>query len=429
MRSWLGVIVAALLLAAPGAARAGDGGPTFPGFQAQTTGDIYGQVKVFDDIDGDGKKDVVFGATDGQIHVYSANGKEIMAGLWPKHTGGPILADVNVADLDGDGKKDVLVGSYDGKVYALNTWGKEKWAVDTRGTIQLSAPEVGDMDQDGKLDVLIGSRSGKIFRIDADGRVVWEVPMSSKVSSRVVLVDLDGDGNKELVTKDDNGKVTVLNTSGAPLEGWPQSTVPSLEWPFEVAAADLQGDGPREIFTTTPDKRMIIWNMLGKPLKEFKLTDGAHCAPRVGDFDGDGKPDFLIAQADGTVLVMNQDGKALPGFPYKTNNHSIYSTPHMIDIDGDGRLDVVFNAWNPNGAGKEAGYIMALGPDGRPLQGYPKFIGKTIAPLTFADLDGDGYLEMIAAGGINYTDKQLQVFPTGCHIPMRMAVLGTEVTF
>ncbi|MFZ2957299.1 MAG: FG-GAP-like repeat-containing protein [Candidatus Ozemobacteraceae bacterium] len=407
----------------------GNDGPTYAGFASKVTGDIYGQVKVFDDIDGDGKKDLVFGATDGQVHVYSSGtGKEIMSGLWPKHTGGPILSEVAVADLDNDGRKEVVVGSYDGKVYGLNSWGKELWAVNTRGTISQSSPEVADVEGNGNLNVFIGSKSGNVFRIDGGGRLIWEIPMTSKVSARVVTADIDGDGKKEVICKEDGGKVSVLNLSGTPYKGWPQNTVSNEEWPFEVSTADLTGDGVKEIFTTTPDKQMIIWNSIGELQKKFPLSDGAHSAPRVADLDGDGKVEFIIAQADGVISVVDKEGKSLPGFPYRTG-HSIYSSPQIIDIDGDGRLDIAFTAWNPEGTGKQAGYIMAIGRDGKALSGFPKYIGKSIAALTFADLDGDGYLEMIAAGGINYTDNQLQVFPTRAHVQIKMALLGTEVSF
>lgn len=406
----------------------GSDGPTFPGFKAKISGDIYGQPKVIDDIDGDGKKEIIFGATDGMVHIYSATGKEIQSGLWPKHTGGPILSEVTVADLDNDGTKEVIVGSYDGKVYALNSWGKEIWTVNTRGTIQLSSPEVADIDGDNKLSVLVGSRSGRVFRIDEKGSVIWEIPMTTRVSARVVAADINGDGRKEIICKDDNGKVTVLKPSGVPSDGWPQSTVRNQEWPFEASAADLNGDGIKEVFTTTPEKQLIIWTAQGTLLKKIALSDGAHCAPRVADLKGDGRVVFVIAQADGAINVIDQEGQSLPGFPFETK-HSIYSAPQIIDIDGDGKLDIVFTAWNPEGTGKQAGYIMALGRDGRPLPGFPKHIGKAIAPLTFADLDGDGFLEMIAAGGINYTDDQLQVFPTRAHVQIKMAVLGTEVSF
>jgi hypothetical protein len=417
-----------MLIGLAGSLPAQEEGGRYQGFSTRVTGDIYGQVKVIRDVDGDGKRDMVFGATDGMVHIYSASGKEIQAGLWPKHTGGPILANVAVADLTRDGKDEIIVGSYDGKVYCLNSYGKELWTVDTRGTIQLSGPEVADIDGTNNLNVFVGSRSGKVFRIDDAGKLLWEIGLPAKVSARVVPADLNGDGQKEIVVKDDGGKVSVLQLGGGTATGWPQGTAAGLDWPFEVGITDVNGDGEREIFTTTPDKRFILWDRHGNEKETFKLSDGAHSAPKVADIDGDGRDEFIITQADGIVNVVNRQGVALPGWPQKTG-HSIYAPPHIIDIDGDGKLDVVFTAWNPEGSGKEAGYIMALTKDGKKMSGFPKMIGKTLAPLTFADLDGDGYLEMIAAGGINYTDNQLHVFPTNAKIQMKIAVLGSEITY
>ena len=425
---WFFASMAALALFSGAVVSAQDNGPQFPGFSAKTTGDIYGQVKVISDVDGDGKRDLVFGATDGMVHIYSAAGKEIQAGLWPKHTGGPILADVSVADLDRDGTDEIIAGSYDGKVYGLNSWGKELWTVDTRGTIQLSAPEVADIDGSGNLNVFVGSRSGKVCRIDNKGTLVWEVGMTGKVSAKVITSDLDGDGKKEVIAKDDGGKVMVLGLNGMPTYGWPKTTAPNMDWPFEVGVTDTNGDGDKEIFTTTPDKKFILWDNKGNVKESFEMSDGAHSAPRVADFDGDGRDEFIITQADGVVNVVTKEGKSLPNFPVKSG-HSIYSNPQIIDLDGDGKLDIAYTAWNPEGTGKDAGYIQVLNRNGKPLPGYPKKIGKSIAPLTFADLDGDVYLEMIAAGGINYTDNQLHVIPTSAKVQIRMAVLGMEVTY
>ena len=154
---------------------------------------------------------------------------------------------------------------------------------------------------------------------------------------------------------------------------------------------------------------------------------GTSLAP-IADLDGDGRDEFIIAQADGTITVCDRNGRALSGWPFKTG-HAIYHAPRIIDIDGDGRPDLVFTAWNPEGVGVRAGYIMALSRNGTPLAGYPKYIGKTVAPLTFADLNNNGYLEMIAAGGINYTGKQLHVFKTRARNHIKIAVLGQEVFF
>ncbi len=400
-----------------------------PEFSAQVHGDIYGQPKVIEDFDGDGKKDIVFGATDGKIHIFSSKGTEIFRPpYWPKQTGGPILADVQIADLENDGKPEIIAGSQDGKVYCLNTLGKEKWVINTRGKILVSPPEIADVNGDGNQDVFIGSKAGSVSRIDKDGQLVWEIKMVTSVSAKVVARDMDGDGIKEVLCKDDSGKVSILRDSGTMINGWPQATSPNKTWPFNVDANDIDGDGVKEIFTTTPDKKFMLWNLDGSVKSSFALSDGAHTAPQLADLNGDGKDEFIIGQADGTVMVCNKNGTSLKGWPFRTG-HSIYHAPRIIDYDGDGNLDLIFTAWNPEGTGKKAGYVMALSKNGTPLRGFPKYIGKTVAPLTFADLDGDGFLEMIAAGGINYTDKQLHVFTTRSRLQIKIAVLDQEITF
>ncbi|MGM0598676.1 MAG: FG-GAP-like repeat-containing protein [Candidatus Rifleibacteriota bacterium] len=398
-------------------------------FSARVHGDIYGQPKVINDFDGDGVKDIIFGATDGKVHIFSSTGKEIFRPpYWPKQTGGPILSDVQLADLDNDNKVEVIVASQDGKVYCLNSLGREKWVLDTRGKILVSAPEISDVNGSGEQEIFVGSKSGTVSRINHSGHLVWEIKMDRPVSAAVVTADLDGDGVKEVVCKDDGGEVSVLKMSGIAAEGWPQNTAPNLTWPFNVDANDVDGDGIKEIFTTTPDRKFIMWDMTGNKISEFALSDGAHTAPRLADLNGDGKDEFIIGQADGVIAVCDSQGNPLEGWPFQTG-HAIYHAPRIIDIDGNGSLDLVFTAWNPEGVGEEAGYIMALSRTGVPLSGYPKYIGKTVAPLTFADLDNDGFLEMIAAGGINYTGKQLHVFKTRARNKIKIAVMGRKIDF
>ncbi|HNX76384.1 MAG TPA: FG-GAP-like repeat-containing protein [Candidatus Rifleibacterium sp.] len=418
-------LAAGLLLLAPGVASA----QGFPGFEAQVHGDVYGQPKIIEDFDGDGKKDIIFGATDGKVHIFSSTGREIFRPpYWPKQTGGPILAEVQLADLDNDGGSEIVVASQDGKVYCLNALGREKWVLDTRGKILVSAPEIADVDGSGERNVFVGSKSGTVSRVDASGHLLWEVRMNSSVSAAVVARDLNGNGVKEIICKDDSGKVMILNETGAQARGWPQDTAANMTWPFNVDAGDIDGDGIKEIYTTTPDKKFIMWDSEGKKLSEFPLTDGAHTAPRLADLDGDGHDEFIIGQADGTITVCDKNGSPRPGWPFITG-HAIYHVPRILDIDGDGRPDLVFTAWNPKGTAEKAGYVMALSRNGQPLAGFPKYIGKTVAPLAFADLDSDGYLEMIAVGGINYTGKQLHVFPTRARNSIRVAVLGQEINF
>lgn len=398
--------------------------------QAQVTGDIYGQVGVIGDVDGDGSKDVIFGATDGKIHIFSSKtGKEIVRPpYWPKQTGGPILSDIKVTSLDGN-EMSIIVTSQDGRVYCLDSMGREKWIVNTRGRIMSSGAEVADIDGDGNYDVLVGNDEGKVFRIDSTGQVIWEIESTAAITGSVIARDLGGHHKKDIIFKDKDGKVTLVNENGNVREGWPKTVSGNREWAFNVDAVDLDGDGTREIFTTTPGGDLIIWGPDGKVKKTISIGSGSHGAPAVVDLDNDGTNEFVIAHYDGKVSAYNFEGKLKPGFPFSLGSHSIFAPPVILDIDGDGHPDIVYTATNPNGEGLQAGYVMAINAKGQPVQGYPKYVGRVVAPPTFADLTGNGKLELIVVGGIGYSGNQLNVFETKARVRIKMAVIHQEINY
>ncbi|MFC1744943.1 FG-GAP repeat domain-containing protein [Candidatus Riflebacteria bacterium] len=415
-----------------GSGQDGNSTNSSPEFSASLSGDIYAQVQVIGDVDGDGKKDLVFGATDGKVHLFSSQGNEITAGLWPKFTGGPITAAVTVSDIDGDGHAmEVLTAGYDHKLYALDRYGREIWKFDAGGAIHLSQPRVETVDKEsGKSMILLGSHAKKVFSLDFKGRLNWAVRADGTFSTTVESSDLDGDGKKEIIAKDDNGKIHVLNYNGSKISGWPKSTIRNGHWPYEVGITDLDGDGQKEILATDPNRQLLIWNRKGKLVRSMGLTGQAHSAPRVADVDADGKPDFIYGDQKGNINVLDNEGKSLKGFPYTLEKGNyIYGTPQFADVDGDGKMDIIYTAFDPNGKGKQAGYVHAISAKGKKVSGFPKYIGRTIAPVTIADLDGDGFIEIIAAGGIGYTDKQLHVFRTKGKIPIKMAIMGSEIQY
>ena len=377
-------------------------------FSAKVNGDIYGQVKVINDVDGDGSKDLIFGATDGKVHIFSSTGKEIFRPpYWPKQVNGPITAGIEVSDIDGKGNINVFVSTMEGTVYCLNAKGKELWQYNTKGKILISPPVVAD----GR--VIVNSGSGQVVELNSSGNPESIYQMDYSVQAQPVVVDTNGDGQKEIIVKDNSGKIVVFEKGGNRLSEWTSTqNLLNVDWPFNIDASDINGDGIPEIFTTDPNNSAGVfkmWDSEGKLKSSFNLTEAAHGAPKVADIDGDGVDDFIIAQCDGKVLVCDRNGKPKKGWPFE-NGYSIYSAPTIIDLDGDGVPEIVFTANNGSYKGEQAGCIIALDSKGKMKEDFPKYIGKTIAPLTFADLDGDGTLEIIAAGGIGYTGPQLRVF-------------------
>lgn len=72
--------------------------------------------------------------------------------------------------------------------------------------------------------------------------------------------------------------------------------------------------------------------------------------PTFGDFTGDGLPDMLCGQRDGTLLLVSHSRLATPttatsnvGITEHYQNIDVgeFSTPHYFDLDGDGRADLI----------------------------------------------------------------------------------------
>jgi len=152
-----------------------------------------------------------------------------------RDTGSPLSENYNViescqpnpviADLDGDGKKEILFSSYDGRLHAfwLDKAEHHSWPYSiynaSEGFYRFSSePVVADLDNDGKAEVLFTSwaqkkqggapRLGKLHVLDYRGVVLHELNLPAPKSSSVywngamaapTIANIDGDRDFELV--------------------------------------------------------------------------------------------------------------------------------------------------------------------------------------------------------------------------------------
>ena len=115
---------------------------------------------------------------------------------------------------------------------------------------------------------------------------------------------------------------------------------------------------------------------------------GTRCA--IGDVGGDGFMEAVNAGA-GQVWCFNHNGTLIDNYPTPSYSRDVtLSAPVLGDVDGDGSIDIV--------VATSEGNIEAYGKDGTMVEGFPLSTGSSTAiPPVLFDFDGDGDLEMAAA--------------------------------
>jgi hypothetical protein len=153
-------------------------------------------------------------------------------------------------------------------------------------------------------------------------------------------------------------------------------------------AGDLNGDGrPDLVVGTQPNNVYTVFTQSdGSP--RVGLSYGVNNPPNdiaLGDFNGDGKLDVLVALGGALNLFLN-DGTGKLRMPA-----AMFNMPGNLvrvgDFNGDGKLDAVVTQ-----VGQNAIYVLAGdGMGGLTPLGSPLLIGGNLAQgLAVADFNGDG---------------------------------------
>jgi hypothetical protein len=171
--------------------------------------------------------------------------------------------------------------------------------------------------------------------------------------------------------------------------------------------ADIDGDGREDLVVGTGDGEFRVWRNTGTGFTALTGTAnplggidvGTAAAPTFGDLTGDGRVDLVAGSgADGFRLFRNDPGgfTELTGAanPLAGLTFGVGTAPTLIDLDGDGRLDLVsgraqsgFRVWQ-----NTTGGFVLWDPATNPLAGLAGTSGMAFA---FGDLNGDGRTDLV----------------------------------
>jgi hypothetical protein len=369
---------------------------------------------VLDDMDGDGKVDIV---------ALELN-PSYVAILWNDGAGGFTPAFIQrlqepapsgaislaTGDLDGDGRMDVAVmqpvtGSGAGEAVSvlLNQGGRRFTLVDVPGTIpspaQFTSPAqtmaIGDFDGDGKGDLVITSGASDtpgFYLLHGEGGGAFSAPVLHPLEtapSAILVGDLDGDARPDLVTASESAGLSVLLNDG---RGGFASPVAYPASGDALALGDLNGDGrPDLVAAGTTMPATVLFNAGGGSF----VTGGRYSlratSIALADLNGDGKIDLAVDNGLDLVFVLNDGTGRLIVAP----SYAADSNPRGVvvgDLDGDGKPDLAAMNYTSGDVS-----VLLNRADGTfaPAVDYP--VGTSPTGVVVADVDGDGKLDLVVA--------------------------------
>jgi hypothetical protein len=213
-----------------------------------------------------------------------------------------------LGDLDGNTTLDALVlGGTELTVLLGAGDGTFTSAAPVTSMDTLRAVAVGDMNRDGNLDAALVGLADTVSLLlgDGDGGFAVSTHATDGYCSRVLLVDLNGDDNLDLVTtptlSGDNVEVSIGNGDGTFQAAYPHnisaSTDPVDSMPTSLAVADFDLDSRPDLVLGMQAGISMMWGHenWGAYYRYILTEYGEFTGLLAGDFDGDGVTDLLAS--------------------------------------------------------------------------------------------------------------------------------------
>lgn len=380
-----------------------------------------------------GIKDVVIFAHDSVSNDTTVTERFQLTQLegWPRYTSGatPMPGCISLS-VDAGGPfllagSDIAAAEFrlDGSPY-YNWWPLS--VVRSSADMIITATAELDKGHNG-LETVVGSANNDIFILSSDGRAIREFGALQQ-NAEILSVTTDSIGNhmiaagsSPVVIRDQVGMHVVGAQSlwtpqGDPvnfdrvlplqdLNNFDRYVAGSLDRSGEQVFVRVHDGGPDSgetvaVYDTKGNLKTGWPQTLWHPTTQFK---GFY--PSLGDIDGDGKLEIVIPTANDSLWAFHADGSVVSGYPTQIATTDCgHNQALIVDVDGDGAGDIILPTRDS---------IQCInGKTGQPMGGmwpiYRKGQGENL--LTVADLNSDGFLELIEPPAIADTGSWVYVY-------------------
>lgn len=274
-----------------------------------------------------------------------------------------------------------------------------------------TAMAVGDSDRNGTVDVAAGGLT--LRRGAGTGFLGNPIAVGSTGAVEGVAAgDLNGDGWLDyaaIATGVDPGDpLRLLRFQAVPGNGFIQDTVlPDAGDATALAVANVNGDGLPDVIVVREDDAapapgiqdvtVVLGGQSGDDAEHYVSGIGEPTDVELGDLDGDGLPEIVVAgnEASVSVLVNEGGGSFADGDLEPTGASGASRRIALAQLGGSGSLDLLAT---DSGA---ASLRVMLGDGGggfQPLGPRPTGLPGAAASVAAGDLNGDGAADALAGG-------------------------------
>ena len=346
------------------------------------------------DLNGDGKLDLAVVNQSGDTGILMGNGNGTFGRSLNYFTSGDAsifssATAVAIGDLTGDGRADLVTGNSlllqdsDGTFPNRGLFTYLPPVINT--DFQTSHPEdiaAGDLNADGNVDLAVSMRgTTAILYGNGNGSFLPPILLAppaatglGSTSNRVALVDMDGDGDPDLVTLHQNlvqggGAVAVWRNDGHGLFSTPLvRNVPMPTYDFfgtglDMEIGDLNGDSFVDVVVTDSGDDSVNGTTSGGASVLLGIGDGSLAQPihnllpprqrayrvTLADLNRDARPEIVVltspfgfSTSRSAVAVFTNNGNSSFG-PSQIYDHGQSSAAFLAagDFNSDGAADVI----------------------------------------------------------------------------------------
>ena len=370
------------------------------------------------DFNGDGKPDVAVSGND-SVDILLGNGDGTFQNQVNYAAGATGLA---AADFNGDGNVDlatantstndasILLGNGNGTFQAARNFGLVTISTTGGG---LPSIILGDLAGNGKLDAAIGASGILLAFGNGDGTFQpynQANTLGVGTTGGILAADFTNNGTLDLAATtnqalgaDNSDAVAVLLGNG---NGTFQPEINFNSWfqvPTSLATADFNGDGNADLVVAGGGGGGGgVTVALGDGKGNFtptQLGGACVCIPVfvvTGDFNGDGKPDFILLVYNYLQLFL---GKGDGTFQQPSDLPPTFTNPVGLiaaDFNGDGILDLaVVNETFSGSTGTI--YVLLGNGDGTFQTPVTYAAGNNPQAIATGDMNQDGHPDLVAA--------------------------------